>query len=97
MGTWITPEVDKAIEQGYQLIKCFEVWNFDTTAEYSKNGTGQYPHGLFGTYVDANLKIKQEASGWPVNVTTQEEKDKFTEDYLQKEGKYHLVINTSTN
>ena len=95
-GAWITPEVDKAIEKGYQLIECFEVWNFETTAEYN-NGTEQYPQGLFGTYVDANLKIKQEASGWPTNVITKEERDKFIADYKQKEGKCLCVRNNNGN
>ena len=45
-----------------------------------------YPKGLFGDYVDALLKIKQEASGWLSSVQTEAEKSNFIEDYKQKEG-----------
>ena len=76
-GTWCTPEIEKAIEKGYSLIKIHEVW--------------QFPHqqrqtGLFKDYVDTWLKIKQEASGWPSWCETLEDKRNFIINYQQKEG-----------
>jgi hypothetical protein len=32
------------------------------------------------------LRLKQEASGYPANVNTEEEKDKYISDYFQHEG-----------
>lgn len=62
-GTWCTPEIEKAIEMGYQLIKIHEVWHFEKRRR-----------GLFAPYVDAWLKIKQESSGYPVWCQMEEEK-----------------------
>jgi len=52
-GTWCTPELQKAVELGYEIQYIYEV-HFDQTCE-----------GLFQDYVNTWLKIKQEASGWP--------------------------------
>ena len=52
--TWCTPELQKAVELGYEIQYIYEVWHFDQTCE-----------GLFQDYVNTWLKIKQEASGWP--------------------------------
>ena len=89
-GTWITPEVDRAIQEKYHILECYEVWHFPRTAVYNKDGEGQYPDGLFGEYVNANLKIKQEASGWPAHIVTQQEKDQFIEEYCQREGTFNF-------
>ena len=85
-GTWITPEIDRAIQKGYTILQAYEVWHFDRTAEYNADGQGDIPSGLFGRYVDSLLKIKQQASGWPESVTTDEEKDRFITSYSEKEG-----------
>jgi len=53
-GTWCTPELQKAVELGYEIQYIYEVWHFDETCE-----------GLFQDYVNTWSKIKQEASGWP--------------------------------
>ena len=76
-GTWCTPEIEKAIEKGYTLIKIHEVWHFPQQ---------QRQTGLFKDYVDIWLKIKQEASGWPSWCETLEDKRNFIINYQQKEG-----------
>ena len=76
-GTWCTPEINKAIEKGYTLIKINEVWNF---------AQEQRQTGLFADYVNKWLKIKQEASGWPTWCETLEDKRNFIINYQQKEG-----------
>ena len=75
VGTWCTPEIEKAREFGYELVEVHEVWNFE-------KGEG----GLFAEYVDAWLRIKTEASGWPANCNTEEEKDDFIERFEEREG-----------
>ena len=56
-GTWCTPELEKAVQEGYTILKIHEVWHFPKTEV-----------GLFGNYVNTWLKIKEEASGWPPHV-----------------------------
>lgn len=41
---------------------------------------------LFNTYIDLFLKIKQEASGWPSECVSPEQKDQYVKDYFAKEG-----------
>ena len=76
-GTWCTPEIEKAIEKGYSLIKIHEVWNFPPR---------QQKTGLFRDYVDKWLRLKQESAGWPSWCETLEQKREYILDYEQKEG-----------
>ena len=72
-GTWCTPEIKEAMERGYELKEVHEVWHFEETVS-----------GLFAEYVDTWLKIKTEASGWPVNCETEEEKKGFIERFEER-------------
>ena len=73
-GTWATPEIYYAVEKGYKLVKIYEVWHYTDRVI-----------GLFKTYIDSFLKIKQ-VSGWPAWCTTEELKQQYIENYKQKEG-----------
>ena len=82
-GTWISLEIDKAIEKGYKIIKYHQIWHFENKTQYdpqTKRG------GLFSGYVNFNLKGKAEASGFPAACTTDQQKDQFIEEFLEKEG-----------
>ena len=74
-GTWCSPELNKAVELGYQVQYIYEVWHFDETCE-----------GLFKDYVNTWLKIKQEASGWPAGVDTEDQKQAYIKNYFEHEG-----------
>lgn len=37
--------------------------------------------GIYSGYIDQFLKLKQEASGFPSNIKTDEEKEKFIRDF----------------
>ncbi len=74
-GTWCSVELEKALEKGYQVLQLHEVWHFPRQSD-----------GLFKDYVNTFLKIKQEASGYPKNCTTEEEKQQYVEEYLEREG-----------
>ena len=74
-GTWCSPELDKAVDLGYEVQYIYEVWHFKETCE-----------GLFRDYVNTWLKIKQEASGWPAGVETEEQKQTYIQDYYEREG-----------
>ena len=60
---------------GYTLKRIHEVWDFEKSEG-----------GLFAEYVDAWLKSKTEASGWPSWRQTQEQKRQYIRQYKQKEG-----------
>ncbi|XP_053406566.1 uncharacterized protein LOC123556078 [Mercenaria mercenaria] len=82
-GTWVTDEVQKAIQKGYQIVKVYEVWHFDKVSKHDPiTKTG----GIFTQYVNTFLKIKQEASGWPKWCQTEQQKTKYINMYYQKEG-----------
>jgi len=75
-GTWCSPELQKAVELGYEIQYPYEVWHFDQTCE-----------GLFREYVNTWLKIKQEASGWPSWVGGDKTKrQQYIREYNEHEG-----------
>ena len=76
-GTWCTPEVVEAVEQGYRLITIHEMWHFPESQRRTK---------LFSHYVDTWLKIKTEASGYPRWVVSEEDKRRYRWQYAQREG-----------
>ena len=83
IGTWVSLEVDKAIEKGYRIEKYYCVWHWHETLRYdeiTKSG------GLFTGYINNALKEKQEASGFPSYCDTEEKKEKYIEEYYQNEG-----------
>ena len=76
-GTWCTPELMEAVEQGYKVVKIHEVWHFPPN---------QRRKGLFAEYVNTWLWIKQESSGYPSWVQTPEQKAAFIANYHEHEG-----------
>ena len=77
-GTWCTPEIVKALEMGYTLIKIHDrkVWHFPED---------QRKMGLFADYVNTWLKIKQESAGYPGWAQTAEQKQQYVRDYQARE------------
>ena len=75
LGTWCHVELMKAIEKGYQILKIHEIWHFP-------NHTDE----LFKEYVNTFLKIKQEASGYPKDCVTEEQKQTYIDEYYEHEG-----------
>ncbi|XP_019340259.2 uncharacterized protein LOC106737847 isoform X1 [Alligator mississippiensis] len=75
VGTWCTPELNKAVEKGYKVAKIYEVWHFSKTT-----------NALFSQYINLHLRQKQEASGYPAWCTDQDKRDQYVADFFQKEG-----------
>ncbi|KAK3727632.1 hypothetical protein QZH41_017653 [Actinostola sp. cb2023] len=75
VGTWTTLELKLAVEKGYTIIQVYEVWH------YSESSTL-----LFSSYILAKMKDKQEASGWPPGVVTEDEKTEYIDAYYQQTG-----------
>ena len=76
-GTWCTPELQKAVEKGYKVLKIHEVWHF--TPENRRTG-------LFAEYVNTWLKLKQESADWPKECVTEEQKAEYLRNYQEHEG-----------
>ena len=82
-GTWVSIELEKAIELGYKVVKMEVLWHFSHSEQYNTDAkTG----GLFTEYINTFLKLKVEASGWPGWVKTESDKAEYIERYFDKEG-----------
>ncbi|XP_044005559.1 uncharacterized protein LOC122850483 [Aphidius gifuensis] len=83
IGTWVSEELKVAVEKGYKILQIKEIWHWDKTTEYDpKTRTG----GLFTGYINKFLKIKQEASGWPVECVDDASKQAYIGNYSKVEG-----------
>ena len=81
-GVWCTPEILKAVEKGYKIIKVYEVYHFSETTKYDReSGSG----GLFADYINTFLKLKQESSNWPKECKTEAAKKKYLVEYEKHE------------
>ena len=81
--TWVTLEINEAVKQGYKVLTIYEVWHYPESTQFdSKTNQG----GLFSSYVNLFLKFKEEASGYPDNVNSEEEKAEYIDKFLAKEG-----------
>ena len=76
-GTWCTEELKMAVQKGYRILKIHEVWHW---------GESQRKTGLFAPYVNKFLKAKQEASGWPSDCVTDQQKAEYVTEYEKHEG-----------
>ncbi|XP_062621681.1 uncharacterized protein LOC134283252 [Saccostrea cucullata] len=74
-GTWVTSELHKALDMGYTLEQIYEVWHFKESSQ-----------DLFKNYINTFLKIKQEASGFPPDCKTSEQKQDYIRQIFDKEG-----------
>lgn len=82
-GTYCTPELKKAVEKGYRILNIYEVYHWSKTSQYDPvTKTG----GLFASYINMFLKIKQEASGRPVWVQTEADLERYIDMYEEREG-----------
>ena len=81
--TYCTPEIEVALNMGYKMTAIHEVLHWPETEMYdplSKKG------GLFTGYINTFLKLKQQASGYPDNIKTEEEKENYIRKYFEHEG-----------
>ena len=72
--TYCTPELEVAMNMGYSIFQIHEVLHWEETEMYNpvtKEG------GLFTQYINTFLKLKQESSGYPQNVTSEKERQEI--------------------
>jgi len=61
----------------------YEVWDYTEDSVYDPaTKTG----GLFTEYINKFLRLKQQADGWPSWVKTEEDKERYIQEYEEKEG-----------
>jgi len=83
IGTYCSPELEVALNMGYRVIQYHEILHWEESEIYdSKTKKG----GLFTDYINTFLKLKQQASGFPNDVQTEEQKDSYIDQYLEHEG-----------
>jgi hypothetical protein len=70
-------EVRKAVEKDYGVVDVLEFWEYDVTC---------FDKDLFAEYVNMFLKLKQESSGYPSSVQSEEDNDRYVEEYRRAEG-----------
>ncbi|XP_039511243.1 uncharacterized protein LOC120466725 [Pimephales promelas] len=85
-ATWVSVELQRAIQHGYHVIKIHEVWHFSQSTDT-----------LFTDYVKTFLKSKQVASGFPSHVVTDADKQSYVDDYLDKQGVQLDIANIAHN
>jgi hypothetical protein len=75
--------------EGYKLVEIHEVHHYKLRETYDAvKKTG----GIFTEYINNSLKLKQEASGYPHECQTDEQKDEFIRNYNEKNGNFFVKI-----
>ncbi|KAG8235576.1 hypothetical protein J437_LFUL013126 [Ladona fulva] len=80
-GTWVSDEVKVAVREGYRVTRIHEVWQYATSVYNSITGEG----GLFSSYINCFLKIKQEASGYPSWCNNPESRKNYIKSFFDRE------------
>ena len=71
-----------AVQKGYEVVKIYEVYEYDVTQYDRQSGQG----GLFVEYIDTFLKVKTEASGYPAWVRTPADQGRYVDNFYASEG-----------
>lgn len=82
IGTWVLCEVKTALNYGYVILERIELWLYNTDQYDAVTKTG----GLFTEYMRTFLKQKQEASGWPQDCITEEQRRNYIREYEELDG-----------
>jgi len=82
VGTWVVDEVRKAVEMRYSVMDVSEFWEYEVTCFDKNSNIG----GLFAEYVYMILNLKQETYAYPSWVQSEDDKDRYIEDYRRTEG-----------
>ena len=81
-GTWVSEELKKAVEFGYEVKKIYEIYQYKMSQFNQTTNEG----GLFSGYIDKFFIQKTEASGYPSDCVTEEEKKRYIDDLKAYEG-----------
>ena len=84
-GTWCSIELMKALEKGYRIVQMHKVWHF-----LQKSDT------LFKEYIDTFAKIKLEASEYPKDCVTDEQKKWYADDILENQSIQSILVQSES-
>ncbi|KAL3091113.1 hypothetical protein niasHS_004905 [Heterodera schachtii] len=73
-------ELNAALQLGYRVLALYEVWHYDRWASKEAGNS------LFAGYVDTMLRLKVEASGWPADCQTVEQRARYVARYADRGG-----------
>lgn len=82
-GTWVSIELEKACELGYVVLERYEAWHFPHTSQYSPETRSG---GIWASFIDRWVGLKQQASGYPQDACTDAQKQAYLDAYEQHEG-----------
>ena len=68
---------------GYEILTIFEAWQYDETTVYNLDSGSS---GLFAQYMNTFMIIKMEASGYPPECVTDDDKSDYIKRVRQHEG-----------
>ena len=83
VGTWVSLELEKAVEMGYVILEKYMVWHFPQSSQYdpdTKEG------GLWADYTNLWLQEKQQADGYPDWCKDDQDRQQYILDYYEHEG-----------
>jgi hypothetical protein len=78
---------------GYMLVEVLEVLEYNVTYFDKGSNSGD----IFAEYVNMFLKLKLESSGYPSWVQSEEDKDRYIEEYRRAEGTTLDMASVSKN
>jgi hypothetical protein len=81
-GTWVIDEIRLAVDKGYKILKILEVYEYKVTRYDPDTGNGV----LFAESIDTFVKLKQEASGYPSWIRTEDDKIRYSDQFHRDKG-----------
>ena len=88
-GSWVSEELNLAIEMGYKVKRIHEAWHWDDSKWFKG--------GFFESFLAPLLKLKHEASGWPRPNMSDEEKQKHIDAIFDNDGVRICAENVKKN
>lgn len=68
-------ELKEALMYDYRVTNVYRIWHYD-----------QWSETIFRKYVQLLMKLKVESSDFPLGVATEQDKQKFAKEYMDKMG-----------
>jgi hypothetical protein len=82
VGTWVIYDVRRAVENIYQLVEVYEVYEYEVTQYDPQKNEGV----IFIEYINTFLKLKTEGSRYPNWVRSPEDEDRYIHNFNASDG-----------
>ena len=74
-GKWTSEEIKEALKLGYRIVKVYQMVHYE-----------ERDQEMFSQYIKSFYVDKQEASGWPPDCKTEEQKIEFCNEFQRRMG-----------